>query len=173
MAEMNPPYWNLPPMRVLFAIPSNPSPTFKEPEKYSLKLIGFFLFFFCFLSFPFLKTKTHFSFFLKEFLGLCLEKNPAKRPFAAELLAHPWIQSFMVNSAPNLEPMKALVRELDQLPREPRRKKSQELSREIEEEIVKDSEARGSGLTPEEKKMIDNLQKGFEIANSGKSLSLR
>ena len=33
---------------------------------------------------------------VKDFICKCLEKNPAKRPTASELLQHPWIKSMTV-----------------------------------------------------------------------------
>ncbi|KAJ5066244.1 sterile20-like kinase isoform b-related [Anaeramoeba ignava] len=66
LAEGNPPLSDTHPMRAIFLIPSRPSPTFREPEKWS-------------------KT-------LKDFLALCLTKDPDKRPGAIELLEHEFIK---------------------------------------------------------------------------------
>jgi serine/threonine protein kinase len=62
MVQMVPPYYaeNIPPMRVLFLIPSNPSPTLKEQEKYSPEY--------------------------NDFIAKCLEKEPQQRWSAEDLL---------------------------------------------------------------------------------------
>jgi serine/threonine-protein kinase 24/25/MST4 len=65
LAEREPPYASLHPMKVLFLIPKNPPP--ELPERYSK---------------PF-----------REFVSLCLQRDPRQRPSAKELLKHKFIRS--------------------------------------------------------------------------------
>lgn len=66
MADGEPPLLDLPPLRALFIIATQPPPTLREPEKWSNTF--------------------------KDFLACALAKNPQKRASADDLLAHPFIQ---------------------------------------------------------------------------------
>ncbi|EGC39554.1 hypothetical protein DICPUDRAFT_93560 [Dictyostelium purpureum] len=72
MAEFHPPYHDLHPMRVLFMIPTSPSPTLKEPQKYSPEF--------------------------SDFIALCLAKEQSQRPSAKDLLKHPFFEKQLKGS---------------------------------------------------------------------------
>eukprot|EP01087_Luapelamoeba_hula_P013335 TRINITY_DN380_c0_g1_i1.p1 TRINITY_DN380_c0_g1~~TRINITY_DN380_c0_g1_i1.p1 ORF type:complete len:410 (-),score=71.83 TRINITY_DN380_c0_g1_i1:172-1401(-) len=67
MAEGDPPYMEFPPLRALFLITTKGIPDLKEPSKWSPTF--------------------------REFVNLCLEKDPEKRPSADELLSHPFMNT--------------------------------------------------------------------------------
>jgi len=71
MAERNPPYYDLHPMRVLFLIANNPPPALTNPE--------------------------HWSDDFNDFVRQCLQKDPNRRPNAKALLNHPFLKK--ANSA--------------------------------------------------------------------------
>lgn len=73
LVQSEPPYFREPPIRALFLIASNPSPTLERPEKYSKEF--------------------------KDFLSCCLEKDPTKRSSAAALLKHPFMNCRLEPSA--------------------------------------------------------------------------
>ncbi|KAJ3412960.1 hypothetical protein HDV05_008675 [Chytridiales sp. JEL 0842] len=66
MAECKPPMFELHPLRVLYMIPKLDSPSLKDKERWSEKF--------------------------HDFVRLCLEKDPDKRPTASELLQHPFVK---------------------------------------------------------------------------------
>jgi serine/threonine-protein kinase 24/25/MST4 len=70
LAKGEPPYSDLHPMRVLLQIPKNPPP----------------------------QLQGNFSRLFKEFVELCLQKDPANRPTAKELLRHPFIRKAKRNT---------------------------------------------------------------------------
>ncbi len=67
MAEGEPPFCNIHPMRALFVIPKKPPSTFKEPSRWSPEM--------------------------NDFLAACLVKDPSLRPSAEQLLLHPWLKA--------------------------------------------------------------------------------
>lgn len=66
LAELEPPYSNIHPMRAIFMIPSRPPPTFQNPENWSEEM--------------------------NDFLKECLVKNPEKRKDAEELMKHDFVK---------------------------------------------------------------------------------
>ena len=67
MAERSPPRSDVHPMRVIFMIAREPSPTFKDQSNWS----------------------EHFN----DFISQCLIKDPAHRPSSAQLLSHPFVST--------------------------------------------------------------------------------
>ncbi len=79
LAEMHPPHWDVEPMmRALFKITSGPPPTLTKPSEWAT---GF-----------------------AEWLSLCLQKEPAERSSAPELLAHGFIQMTAIVDPHDVQP---------------------------------------------------------------------
>jgi len=66
MAEAEPPYMNYPPLKALFTITTQGIPPLREQDKWSPEF--------------------------KDFIDICLQHDPAKRPTTAELLKHPFFK---------------------------------------------------------------------------------
>ncbi|XP_071946985.1 serine/threonine-protein kinase 10-like isoform X2 [Antedon mediterranea] len=81
LAQMEPPFHDLHPMRVLVKIPRADPPTLLAPSRWSS---GF-----------------------SKFIAECLQKKPEMRPTAPELLKHPWI----TNNNQTTNPIRDLVSE--------------------------------------------------------------
>lgn len=67
LAQMNPPYHDMHPMRVLFKIPKADPPTLDQPELWSPEFVSF--------------------------IAECCNKDPSKRPSARTLLEHPFVKN--------------------------------------------------------------------------------
>jgi len=65
-AEGKPPLFDIASLRVIFLIPARSPPTLAEPQKWSSEF--------------------------NDFLSVCLQKDPNKRPSASSLLGHPFVQ---------------------------------------------------------------------------------
>ncbi|CAL8354169.1 serine/threonine-protein kinase 4 isoform X1 [Gadus morhua] len=72
MAEGKPPYSDIHPMRAIFMIPTNPSPTLRDPSLWSGNFV--------------------------DFIAQCLVKNAESRATATQLLQHPLIRSAKASS---------------------------------------------------------------------------
>ncbi|XP_034496863.1 serine/threonine-protein kinase 4 isoform X2 [Ailuropoda melanoleuca] len=98
MAEGKPPYADIHPMRAIFMIPTNPPPTFRKPELWSVNFM--------------------------DFVKQCLVKSPEQRATATQLLQHPFVKSAkgvsilrdLINEAMDvkLKRQEAQQREVDQ-----------------------------------------------------------
>eukprot|EP01114_Cavostelium_apophysatum_P019704 TRINITY_DN6419_c0_g2_i1.p1 TRINITY_DN6419_c0_g2~~TRINITY_DN6419_c0_g2_i1.p1 ORF type:complete len:376 (+),score=101.00 TRINITY_DN6419_c0_g2_i1:218-1345(+) len=66
LAEGKPPLFDIASLRVIFLIPARPPPTMTEPQRWSSEF--------------------------NDFLSVCLQKDPNKRPSASSLLGHPFVQ---------------------------------------------------------------------------------
>ena len=67
LAELDPPHFDVPQMRVVFLIPSSPPPQLQHRERYAPAL--------------------------SDLIARCLTKDPDQRPSACDLLAHPYLVS--------------------------------------------------------------------------------
>jgi len=76
MAEMHPPNWNMKPFQLMLKLPKDPPPTLKEPAKFSKEF--------------------------NNFIMVCLNKDPNKRPGAADLVKHQFIISYLTKGPPVL-----------------------------------------------------------------------
>eukprot|EP00768_Dysnectes_brevis_P006582 gnl/Dysnectes_brevis/523_a579_2191.p1 GENE.gnl/Dysnectes_brevis/523_a579_2191~~gnl/Dysnectes_brevis/523_a579_2191.p1 ORF type:complete len:477 (+),score=157.95 gnl/Dysnectes_brevis/523_a579_2191:85-1515(+) len=65
LAEGVPPYMDLPPLRAVFLVVTQPAPSLRNPSRWSPEF--------------------------RDFLGLCLQKDPDSRATAQELLEHPFL----------------------------------------------------------------------------------
>jgi len=75
LADTEPPYANIHPMRAIFMIPNRPPPRFKRQAAWSDEM--------------------------NDFLSLCLKKDPEERPTASALMDHPFVKDAIkkLNSA--------------------------------------------------------------------------
>mmetsp|Transcript_1967 Transcript_1967/g.7052 ORF Transcript_1967/g.7052 Transcript_1967/m.7052 type:complete len:718 (+) Transcript_1967:157-2310(+) len=75
MAERSPPRSDIHPMRVIFMIAREPSPSFKDQSKWSASF--------------------------KDFISQCLMKDPSQRPTTSQLLSHPFVAATAPRPAPS------------------------------------------------------------------------
>lgn len=73
MAELNPPRWDMKPFQLMLKLPTSPSPTLKNPEKFSKEFV--------------------------DFVTACLLKEPKSRPDAKTLLQSPYILKHLEGGA--------------------------------------------------------------------------
>ncbi|GAB6020183.1 myosin 3 [Chamberlinius hualienensis] len=95
LAEGSPPLAEIHPMRALFQIPRNPSPTFKNPSQWS----------------------DNFNLFVKS----CLAKDFEKRPYARTLLDHPFFQKSSNNYVNARRQLKEILKCISESPRSERK----------------------------------------------------
>lgn len=131
MAECSPPMFDMHPMRVLFMIPKLDPPTLKENKKWS----------------------KHFH----DFLKVCLEKNPEKRPLASTLLKHP----FVAEQKDSYEIIKLLVARMRDAKKNRSKSKtdSEEEEEEDEEEIIEEEESTDNGGTYKGNKNTETIKR--------------
>ena len=110
MAEVNPPRHDVHPMRVIFMITAEPAPALREAERWSDSF--------------------------KNFVSRCLQKDARKRPDAAELLPHGFLQS-SAGSGLSLAPL------VEAAKRRAARKRDKDKEKEKEKSAGKSSESSG------------------------------
>ena len=110
MAEVNPPRHDVHPMRVIFMITAEPSPALREKERWSDSF--------------------------RDFVFRCLQKDARRRPDAAELLPHGFLQS-SAGSGASLAPL------VEAAKRRAARKREKEMEKEKEKSAGKSSESSG------------------------------
>ncbi|XP_064598215.1 myosin-IIIb-like isoform X2 [Liolophura sinensis] len=93
LAEGEPPLADQHPMRALFKIPRNPSPTLKDPDKWS--------------------SNFH------DFLAKCLVKDFESRPFCQQLLNHPFFLQIPEDTTQLKAKLKSLVANTDRVIHQP------------------------------------------------------
>ncbi|KAJ7298827.1 hypothetical protein O6H91_Y391500 [Diphasiastrum complanatum] len=130
MAKGEPPYADLHPMRVLFLIPKNSPPQLDD----------------------------HFSRPMKEFVSLCLKKNPAERPSAKELLKHRFVK--------NVRKSQRLLERIRERPKMHLRK-SRDISKEglIEEGLTDKAKVVKGGRDGEPQPRLLSFQKAMRNAS--------
>ena len=110
MAEVNPPRHDVHPMRVIFMITAEPSPALREKERWSDSF--------------------------RDFVFRCLQKDARRRPDAAELLPHGFLQS-SAGSGASLAPLVEAAKS------RAARKREKEMEMEKEKSAGKSSESSG------------------------------
>lgn len=109
IAEGNPPYSDVHPMRVIFMIPSRPPPTLTNPAKWSDEF--------------------------NDFIARCLTKDPKKRPTAKELLTHPFIEvGARCATSGGPSPLAPLIKKQDDVIKEIGREKAFGLDEDFEDD---------------------------------------
>jgi len=117
MAEGKPPLFDIASLRVIFLIPARPPPSLIEGAKWSQEF--------------------------NDFLAVCLQKDPNKRPSASLLLGHPFVQKGMKKDSV----VKSLVTECMPLILAAREKKKQPKDGEEEEGDARSVFAPGTRIT--------------------------
>eukprot|EP01118_Nematostelium_gracile_P014822 TRINITY_DN5854_c0_g5_i1.p1 TRINITY_DN5854_c0_g5~~TRINITY_DN5854_c0_g5_i1.p1 ORF type:complete len:387 (-),score=127.18 TRINITY_DN5854_c0_g5_i1:47-1207(-) len=120
LAEGKPPLFEIASLRVIFLIPARDPPKLQNPEKYSVEF--------------------------NDFLSVCLQKSPAQRPTAKELLEHPFVQKGMKNQHLLKELVENTLPALQKM-RDQKKKEEQKKNQE-DDGSGSDDEGGRSGFTP-------------------------